>query len=230
MKTELEQLQKEFNERIEKLKKKYEEPISLEKGKWYKQWLEATPGEYKYEFILGCFSGNFSKGDAFGFSANEAWCNDLNFERDRRTELAAKSEIKEMLIKEAKKRGFKEGVKTDYKEKEESICRNTFTYYILEDTLFANEQSSGGPRIYSNGQWATIVKDEPIMIGGKEVVIHPRAQEISIDGVCYTKSHLTDIANIFKVFGTQIKSLNVGCNGQYKVDLELINKILDRLK
>jgi hypothetical protein len=53
-------------------------------------------------------------------------------------------------------------------------------------------------------------------------------KRIDFNGVCYFEGELEALKSMME--RGQIKSLNVGCNSQYKVDLELINKILSKFK
>ena len=215
MKTELEQLKKEFNERIDKLKKKYEEPAKFEVGKWYIHKI--------YRQLIF----NYQPGESYGMGAN-GWTTNYVHANDFNThQPATESEVKEMLINEAKKRGFKEGVtvvrSAELLKHEDceilsdepmDIDSNTFEYNLETDSL-----NIDGRYIYSHGQWATIIKQEPLTIGGYEVVIHPRAEEISVNGVTYSKEFLLQAK---KLFQTSVTSTLVA--------LDLINKILDRMK
>jgi hypothetical protein len=69
-----------------------------------------------------------------------------------------------------------------------------------------------------------IKKAQIIEIGGYEVKIN--SIDIEINNVSYSKNDLIVLKHLFKQ--GQIKSLNVGCSGQYKVDLELLEKIIDK--
>jgi len=69
-----------------------------------------------------------------------------------------------------------------------------------------------------------IKKAQIIEIGGYEVKIN--SYQIEINNITYGKSQLLDLTVLMKL--GQIKSLNVGCSGQYKVDLELLEKIIEK--
>jgi hypothetical protein len=69
-----------------------------------------------------------------------------------------------------------------------------------------------------------IKKAQSIEIGGYEVKIN--YYDIKINNVSYSKNDLAVLKYLFKL--GQIKSLNVGCSGQYTVDLELLEKIIDK--
>ena len=69
-----------------------------------------------------------------------------------------------------------------------------------------------------------IKKAQSIEIGGYGVKIN--SIDIEINNVSYSKNDLIVLKHLFKQ--GQIKSLNVGCSGQYTVDLELLEKIIDK--
>lgn len=73
-----------------------------------------------------------------------------------------------------------------------------------------------------------IKKAQSIEIGGYEVAfpLYKGGKICSINGVEYYRPEIVSLLNIMKK--GQIKSLNVGCSGQYKVDLELLEKIIDK--
>jgi hypothetical protein len=69
-----------------------------------------------------------------------------------------------------------------------------------------------------------IKKAQIIKIGGYEVKIN--SYQIEINNITYGKGQLLDLRTLIKL--GQIKSLNVGCSGQYTVDLELLEKIIEK--
>ena len=73
-----------------------------------------------------------------------------------------------------------------------------------------------------------VYKEDKIEIGGYEVAfpLYKGGKICSINGVEYYRPEIVSLLNIMKK--GQIKSLNVGCSGQYKVDLELLEKIIDK--
>jgi len=78
----------------------------------------------------------------------------------------------------------------------------------------------------SNTNWfEPIYEDEKIMIGDYEVKINKNY--VIINGIRYERSSLETIRLTLLI--TSVKSLNVGCNGQYKIDLDLLNKIIDKM-
>lgn len=77
-----------------------------------------------------------------------------------------------------------------------------------------------------------IDENQKIMIGDHEVnfgrgLIGPN---IKIENRFYDLKDLLFIHKVLNHYSSQIKSLNVGCSGQYKVDLNLINKIIAKLQ
>lgn len=71
-------------------------------------------------------------------------------------------------------------------------------------------------------------EEEKITICGKEVEIGRFGMKsVVINGIGYSKDELAILYTLMN--RGQIKSLNVGCNGQEQVDLKLIEKILAKL-
>jgi len=71
-----------------------------------------------------------------------------------------------------------------------------------------------------------------IKIGNYEVkfqILPSNGKIILINNFYYTEKDLELFHKVLNNYSSQIKSLNVGCQGQYKVDLDLINKIIARL-
>ena len=66
-----------------------------------------------------------------------------------------------------------------------------------------------------------------VKIGEYEVLINTTTGMASINGVGYSGNHLQYLLEVMEK--GQIKSLNCGCNGQYKVDLETIRRITKKL-
>ena len=54
--------------------------------------------------------------------------------------------------------------------------------------------------------------------------------EVNIGDHYYSRNELLQLQRLMFEGKEQIKSINVGCNGQYKVDLGLLNKIIERIK
>lgn len=65
-----------------------------------------------------------------------------------------------------------------------------------------------------------------VKIGEYEVLINTTTGMASINGVGYSGNHLQYLLEVMEK--GQIKSLNCGCNGQYKVDLETIRRIIKK--
>jgi len=217
MQKEIENLEnkvKDIQKELESLKSLAVDKPKFEVGKWYK----SSNG-------LSCF-----KGGEFGYGFIDGkWFDNITMLIFSNWTLATESEVSEHLIEEAKRRGFKDKLelKVDFSPyigdqfKDYMKCGD-FQYLQEYDTL-----SCGGRIIFKKGKWAEIVKEEKILIGGKyEVKFEVNA--VVINNVYYHKDYLLKVKEVLNTF--QVASLNVGCNGQYQVDLEVINKILDKLK
>lgn len=215
----------EINKRIEALeaelqKLKNEVKPKFEVGKWYK--LKESTGN-----AIACYQGIKS---GFGISG-EMWFNNDNWTFPDEPENwipATHQEVEEALIKEAKKRGFKEGVR--FKSNTPNVygdTNHTMTDYVKFD-FTENGLFSGKGWIFKDGVWAEIVKDEPIKIGGYSVVI----KKSSFEKDSHNDSFEIGCKQMFR---HQIQTIYyIMKNNNFKkvsfdgveTDIETINKIL----
>lgn len=122
--------------------------VSLEVGKWYKM-------PYFNSFI-GCIKEyDKERFYYYGLNTGGVWNNnDFYFLRDSLLTPATDEEVESMLKKEAKKRGFKEGV---YFNPVASASKSK----IKKDWIFVdsvNLLTNDGLEVFNNGKWATIVE------------------------------------------------------------------------
>ena len=119
-------------------------------GKWYKSRI--------------CLFNYQKHSKVYGFFGDEGWI-DENWtwsKRDSKVILATDEEVKQVLIKEAKKKGFKKGVKINNLESignmlsyhHHGISSNGSFYNISENAFWFM-----GKLIFWNGKWATIVEE-----------------------------------------------------------------------
>lgn len=203
----------------------------FEVGKWY----SSTGCLFNYQglYSYGCFEGYIS---AFGIGADNEWREvgrgHWGLPEHNQIIPATQEEVERALIKEAERRGFDGGKVIIPYFPEHSLAyagRQKYKMNNIPPRYFADKIDNdvlrmGGSVIYCKGEWAEVVKEDVIMICGKEVEFVENG--VNIDGVHYPLGLLNQIRSVIKTPG--IKSLNVGCNGQEKVDLDLINKIIDR--
>jgi hypothetical protein len=140
---------------------------SLEVGKWY--WVDNGLANE----LLICQQRN---NPAFGFTSGGDFCDDMgNICVAQPYRLATDKEVEEALIAEAKRRGFKEGVKyKDINDKCIYPCQEEFE--LIDGKLMC---TVGGGWIFLNGEWAEILVD-PIKdkINELEATINKAQQEI----------------------------------------------------
>ena len=97
---------------------------------------------------------------AYGFSFSNEWKNNKGFGSvndytNKNFRLATDKEVEEALIKEAKRRGFKEGVEFKSMNNKFSVLNESFRYQeISKNTLDA----FGCYNIFQEGKWAEIVE------------------------------------------------------------------------
>ena len=225
MSKEIEQLRKEFNERIDALLK---QPAKFEVGKWY----HAGRGDIiNYQ---GVAEKKLSQTHViyFGF-CNQEWKDKEIMSINYMGKECTPSEIGAALIAEAKRRGFKEGVKYSGigpHDTPSTIKGTEFRYSSHgEDSLC----QWGAGFVYFKGQWAEIINDEKIEIGGYEVKFEEvttteqkREHGTKIDGHYFSKLFWESA----KVVSLNNKAkIMVGCSKQFDVSLDVINKILAKL-
>jgi hypothetical protein len=126
----------------------------------------------------------------------------------------------------------------------EEIMEKKIKYYVAQQEVWGinNTHWNKGSILYSsnteslpyfkklgilnNKEWfEPVYEEDKIEIGGYEVKFLNK-NSCSINGVEYIKTHLETLRYLMNK--GQIKSLNVGCSGQYTVDLPLLDKIIDK--
>ena len=132
----------------------------LEVGKVYK-YPSFRGGKFMFKF-----NGEFGERITYGFNSNGKWCNELGIcEREiKNYQEATEEEWLEALKKEARKRGFIEGIKFNcpYSEKVETLG-NTLDYEFTghDSEKFGKcLRDNMGYVIFYNGIWSEIVKEE----------------------------------------------------------------------
>ena len=227
MKPTLEQLKEQLNSLTEQIKK-YESGERFELNRWYinkfKELGFALDESYGYGFESNMSGWRDKANYGFKFKVD---CYDWR--------LATHSEVEAALIAEAKKRGFKEGVRFNSarngsEQRYESIKWEYGHNY--NDCLCMS--SCGNGTVYYNGQWATIIpQEEKIEIGGYKLTFETvtttegkREDGTKIDGHYFSKlfwesAKAVSLNNKAKIM--------VGCSKQFDVSLDTINAILKKL-
>lgn len=168
-KEEIEQRLKELKQEKKQLKKQLNELPSFEVGKWY-------------NIKNGIAYLTYNSGLGYGVHCDE-WRDELFVDEYTILSLATDKEVETALIKEAKRRGYKAGVKI------KSFCPPTYAFNLncrpirmcFQHYNGGDDKAlrMGGACIYSNGKWAEIIE---------------QPKTVSLNGV-YTKIQLTDIIN-----------------------------------
>jgi hypothetical protein len=193
------------------------QPTTFEVGKVYKNIFSETIAFFSK---LGICNYGF-------YRTVEYWANDIEMSDINIWQPATTKEWEAALIEYAKKQGFKAGVTVERSEefllhceidKEDlhyfigliKITSDRFVYYSDEDSLVLD-----GNYIYFAGQWATVVKEEPLIIGGVEVEI--KDNSVKIGKVSYDKFAIKSLLEISRDFNEPITT-------------ELLTKIISKLK
>lgn len=227
---------------IEKIKKAMEalqkQITELEKGevkyevdKWY-----TSPKTGEAIFCVTRISGRVVY--AYGINWKGEWKDGIDFSNitDDRVK-ATDKEVEEALIKEAKKRGFKEGV----------TVTNIFGCkgVIGVDFYGFTEWSGGvlsylGCYIFKNGKWATIIEEPKVVINGSEM-----KQEGDIISFGCAKFHKdwfdvlyndirsknkTHVLGMKMYEGTNRKISSIKLDSGVELSIEDLKKIVDNIK
>ena len=197
---------------LQQLKKELETP-TFEVGKWYNSDGDSL-------LFITEFNANGEKtfkGYGFHFSkwSFEQWWNYDNFLTP-----ATDKEVEAALIKEAKKRGFKDGVKIKPVSGDINILFDNKFEYLKKWHEYKNALFIDNYLVFSNGKWAEIIKDEPIKVGGYEVKKNADYYEIGCREI--PKCDIKDLS----IFMSSQRFTKVSFDG-VETDLETINKILD---
>jgi len=202
----------------------------FEVGKWY---ISHNPKSKTKAMFNYNGSSMFIDGYiGYGITGSGTWTNEF-WHREEESGLyvlATSSEIKEALIKEAEKRGFKEGVKFKCIDGDEWISPNR----IVNNKSWEYELNSLSKRgqvcIYHNGKWAEIIEEETIKIGGYNVQFplqfDNNPKYTIIEGNEFTK----EFWQAAKLISEHSKAkIMIGCSKQFDVSLDIINQILAKL-
>lgn len=123
----------------------------------------------------------FSDGETliYGFDYQDNWFytdrESLDFS-DNYYNPADPKEVEQRLIEEAKRRGFKEGVKYSCFETDQFHTIKSFLVYDEDENWVADGY---GGVVFKDGIWATIIP-EPLTLNGKEVIVDDLGIRIGI--------------------------------------------------
>lgn len=137
----------ELKQRVEKLERIFVDRVCVETEELpNNQWYISNKG-----FSKGCLVYKTSYNDGYGINSDEAWCNEKESNNwsfwlvdDWRP--ATESEVREMLIKEAKKRGLTPDFKI--KDGHWTLSGDGYRYIAQDNSLWTQNEC-----IFKNGEW-----------------------------------------------------------------------------
>lgn len=214
-------MKEQLLKQIEELKRQVE---LLDKPEFKTGWYKTTIGSIYY---LEKGEKDWLNGYGIGRDYNQWFdkkciCKQYQIERP-----ATDKEVEEALIKEAKKRGFKEGCVANNSKVHGGIYENNklnrgYSFHFIDGGLYYGNLEFNDSQfcIFKNGKWAKIIKDEPIKIGGYEVVKEQYGFKIGC------KKFRTEFIKELQQAMESQSLTKVSFDG-IETDLETINKILN---
>ncbi len=203
---------------IEALPEKKEKP-KLEAGKWYKhnEGVICCTGE-------GAESSKYF--NAYGLNGSGEWMDKSDmWYKDYWTKKASNKEVEQALIKEAKRRGFKEGVKIkDARGGDIGIIRCNIRTGSHDQLIVSESRQGHYLVLLSDGKWAEIIKEQPLTLNGHEVTIEGNTIKIGCKDFYNLEDFNTFVSSLV-FFGV---STVVGPDGTYTT--EDLKKIIDKLE
>ena len=142
-----------------------EKEEKLEVGKWYKHPKSKFLAYYPNKDSFTC--------GGFGFDMGGDWSTSLGSRSKKEYRPATDKEVEEALIAEAKRRGFKKGVRfacLSVCAGEETIIEDSFRIY--QGKLRATTDGcTNWADVFKDGQWAEIIEDKVPEINGYKMVV-----------------------------------------------------------
>lgn len=185
--------------------------IKFEIGRWYyRKWNKDYNHEidvFRCDGVLGSKASHdnfirfFTDGRSVESYKMESFIPVYDKRHDIQCRLATEEEIKQALIAEASRRGFKKGVKIKELECVVGVNRfdtptsDRFEYRYPKDRLCMYGDNNG-IAIYNEGKWAEIVKEAQLTFGGNPVTID--GNKITCKGVTGTYEQLKEIYDEIK--------------------------------
>jgi hypothetical protein len=219
---ELEKAARDIQAQIEALPKN-----ELEIGKWYKYNNSILNYQGVNEGILM----------AYGIVRNTSWYNLDKFGTNPEewvllTESEHKTILEPALIAEAKKIGFKEGVKINSLE-----CVNCSSHinefidlYDSKHYWFSNNDNEfgmGNKCLFKEGKWATIIEEPKVFIGGYEM--KQKHQKVMFGCMEFSKSNIKALYANCKRLNISEVTIKEGCSN-YHITLDQLSEIVKNIE
>ena len=145
---------------------------------------------------------------------------------------AKDEEVEAALIKEAKRRGLKDGViAKNLWVTDDNYAIKGYYYNIRENVLYGAKESCGGSAIFKDGKWAEIIEQPKVTINGYDMEVD--GNEVKFGCAKFRKHQITDIyRNIFS-FNSHSKSnrkiTSIKLDSGVEITLEQLKQINDEL-
>jgi len=163
----------------------------LEVGKWYK--------DERSKFLICIVNPKNKRESGYGFKMDGNWSDSLGSHIEPLIP-ATDKEVETALIKEAKKRGFKEGVDIGkcllYDIEFSTVISTNLSYDFITGEFHLRDKE--GLSLFSNGKWATIVEPKKEVFEWRWVT-----KAVQVSRAFFTKEEAENLEMIQKVKTTK---------------------------
>lgn len=196
----------EIEQQIKELQQELEQ-INFKVGDWV-----IIPNPFDKDDYINILKKLTDRMYSYGFNRLGNWSDGIG-DAIEPTRKATFEEVQSALIREAKMRGFKDGVTANnsnvHGEKYgNSKIKGELTYNMSNDELYYYTHMDMYS-IYKQGKWAEVVKDEPIyLFGSRDWKVETDDAEVHIGCQSYTKIFLIDMLDALEyVNGHSVKDV-----------------------
>lgn len=186
---------------------------------WFEEHNDTSSARLEGNFIYLCFDSETNRAT-------------FQYNNDHFTEITLEQFKKHILKMDNKLIGYK--LKSDYAKYKTAALTITSTNsweYKLQYGIIITYDSISAKLLREAGVldlwFEPVYKEEDIIIGNTYKVEFDSKGYAKINGTNYSKYELEKASQVLELPG--VKGLEVGCSGQYRIDLATIKKILSRL-
>jgi len=198
----------------------------LEAGKWHYGY--SSTNEMSFLILVKEIEGYNAQHNGFIWSDGE-YSNDGYITVNDIKRLATDKEVETALISEAKKRGFKEGVKFIHNIYSHPLLKNEKPNKITSNQFNYDRNNLGldGWEIFKDGKWAETIEDTKPKINGYEMEVLKGCNGGDVIKFGCQKFDAKNVIDFYKY--AEKLNLNSFSFGQYNVEIYELKEVVDYL-